>query len=131
MTGFRLELIGKEALLRKLDKGNFKKPVKDSIRKITLWFEATTKASTPVDTGRLRASVASKIQGQGGEVFTNVQYAPFVEYGTQKMEARHVERGSSGRILGIGPFTYALERLHSKMGEFLGGLAKGIKVRFD
>lgn len=131
MTGFRIELIGKEALLDKLDKGNFKKPVAGAIRKMTLWFEATAKASTPVDTGRLRASVSSTIDAQGGEVFTNVKYAPFVEYGTQKMEARHVERGSSGRILGIGPFTYALEQLHSKMGEFLGNLAKGIKVRFD
>lgn len=131
MTGFRFELIGKEALLRKLDKRNFNKPVANSIRKITLWYHSTVQTSTPVDTGRLRGSIAFKVEPKAGTVFTNVQYAPFVEYGTHKMEARHVKRGSSARVLGIGMFTYALEQLHQKMGEFLGDLAKGIKVRFE
>ena len=131
MTGFSIALIGKAALLKKLEKRNFTKPVAGSIRKMTMWFEATTKASTPVDTGRLRASVASKVEPKGGAVFTNVTYAPFVEYGTRKMEARHVQRGSSARILGMGMFTYALEQLNQKMSQFMGELARGIKVRFD
>ena len=131
MTGFSIALIGKAALLGKLDKGNFKKPVSDSIRKITIWYHRTTMAATPVDKNRLRPSVHYNIAPQGGEVSTNVEYAPYVEYGTSKMEARHVQRGSSARILGIGPFTYALEQLHNKMGQFMGELARGIKVRFD
>jgi len=131
MTGFSFQLLGKAALLGKLDKGNFKKPVSTSIRKITMWFQATVMAATPVDKTRLRSSISAKVEPQSGEVFTNVKYAPFVEYGTSKMEARHVERGSSARILGKGPFTYALEQLQNKMGQFLGELARGIKVRFE
>lgn len=133
MTGFRFELIGKEALLRKLDKGNFKKPIAGSIRKITLWYHRTAQAATPVDMNRLRPSVSAKYGPDSGQVFTNVEYAPYVEYGTHKMEARHVERGSAARIKGKdqGPFTWALRQLHDQMGQFLGELAKGIKVRFD
>ena len=131
MAGFRLEVLGKDKLLRRLNKRNAEKPIAQSIRKITMWFEATAKVSTPVDTGRLRSSVASKVEPHAGAIFTNMQYAPFVEYGTQKMEARHVEKGSSARRLGKGPFTYTLEQLQQKMRSFLGDLAHGIKVRLE
>jgi len=111
MTGFRLELVGKDKLLRRLDKKNCKKPIAESIKKITMWFETTVKVSTPVDTGRLRSSITSNIEPESGTIFTNAQYAPYVEYGTSRMKARHVERGSSVRQLGKGPFTYTLELL--------------------
>lgn len=126
-----IKILGKDELLRKLDQHNFNKPVSDAIRKMTIWFEANVKVSTPVDTGRLRSSIASRIEPQAGEIFTNVQYAPFIEYGTHKMEARHVMRGSSARIKGKGMFTYTLEQLQQKMSESLGGLAQAIKVRFE
>ena len=36
----------------------------------------------PVDTGRLRASITSEVDGQTVNVGTNVEYAPYVEMGT-------------------------------------------------
>lgn len=42
----------------------------------------------PVDTGRLRASLAYEVTGDAAFVGTNVEYAPHVEYGTVKMEAQ-------------------------------------------
>lgn len=131
MIGFRFQLIGATQLLKKLDKRNFKSPVDKSIRKITTWYHQTVVVSTPVDKSRLRPSISMRVQGQTGEVFTNIEYAPFVEYGTRKMKARHVDRGSSARRLGKGPFTHALEQLHHKMGAFMGDLAQAIKVRFE
>jgi len=131
MTGLKFEVVGVEALLRKLSKDNFKQPISDSIKKMTVWFEANVKVSTPVDTGRLRSSIAARINPQEGQVFTNVKYAPFVEYGTHKMEARHVERGSSARKLGQGMFSYTLEQLQNKMRDFTNDLVKSIKVRFE
>lgn len=131
MTGFKLELLGVDKVLRRLDKRNTDKPIAGSIKKITMWFEATAKVSTPVDTGRLRSSVASRVEPHAGAIFTNMQYAPFIEYGTQKMEARHVEKGSSARRLGKGPFTYTLEQLQQKMKSFLGDMAHGIKARLE
>lgn len=132
MKAIKFELLGKEALMRKLDSNNFKRPISESIRKLTLWFEANVIVSTPVITTRLRSSVTSKIEPQGGAVFTNVEYAPFVEYGTKRMEARHVERGSSARRLGIGPFTYVMEKLlPDKMRNFSGEIVKKLKARFE
>lgn len=41
-----------------------------------------------VDTGNLRNSVAYKVEDQTMAVGTNVEYAPYIEYGTYKMAAR-------------------------------------------
>ena len=40
------------------------------------------------DTGRLAESIQSSIEGKTAEVFTNMEYAPWLEFGTQKMEPR-------------------------------------------
>lgn len=45
-----------------------------------------------VDTGRLRSSITYEIGESGGElaarVGTNVEYAPYVEFGTRRMRAQ-------------------------------------------
>lgn len=50
------------------------------------------KQLAPVDTGRLRASIAwvrgEDARGPYAEIGTNVEYAPHVEYGTQHMAAQ-------------------------------------------
>lgn len=122
---------GVERVLKKMDAATVDKQLADSIRKITMWFHSTVMTSTPVVTARLRSSVSSKVTPTSGYVFTNVDYAPFVEYGTKRMEARHVERGSSTRRLGKGPFTYALEQLEAKMESFIGEMGKAIKARLE
>jgi HK97 gp10 family phage protein len=58
-----------------------------------LLIESTAKELAPVDTGRLRSSIASKVKKIAedevqGFVGTNVEYAPYVEWGTSKMEAQ-------------------------------------------
>ncbi len=40
------------------------------------------------DTGRLANSIQADIQGKQATVFTNLEYAPWLEFGTQKMEPR-------------------------------------------
>lgn len=48
--------------------------------------EATAKQKAPKDTGELRRSITSKVELQGDEmvgvVYTPLEYAPYVEYGT-------------------------------------------------
>lgn len=51
-------------------------------------LESTWKANTPVVTGTLRRSVHTERTGTGYTVGTDVEYAPFVEYGTRYMAAR-------------------------------------------
>ena len=57
------------------------------------WREVVTKEITDmraVDTGRLRGSMTSKVDTANRQVIagTNVEYAPYVNYGTSRMPAR-------------------------------------------
>ncbi|KKO08319.1 hypothetical protein LCGC14_0050170 [marine sediment metagenome] len=81
------------------------KPLDNGIRKTTLYYDGLVKKATVVDTGRLRSSIHHELNPKRASVGTNVQYAQFVEYGTAKMEARHME--GSSKVLGEGMFSYA------------------------
>ena len=102
----KLSLIGAEAMLRKLSPktGIISDGASRLLKDLTLAFERDVKKATVVDTGRLRASITSNVSGTQGEIMTNVKYAPFVEYGTRYMEARHMEGAS--KVLGEGMFHY-------------------------
>mgnify|MGYP002760370961 CR=1 FL=1 len=62
------------------------------------------KRRAPVDTGRLRDSVSVDLQED--VLFSDVEYAPFVEFGTIYMDATHF-MGDSAR----DAFQNSLERL--------------------
>lgn len=53
-----------------------------------LIVERSAKRNTPVDTGRLRASITTRLGNNYVEVGTNVKYAPYVEFGTSKQSAQ-------------------------------------------
>lgn len=44
--------------------------------------ESTAKQKAPKDTGELRRSITSKVEGTEGIVYTPLEYAPYIEYGT-------------------------------------------------
>ena len=44
--------------------------------------EASAKQKAPKDTGALARSITSKIENTEGIIFTPLEYAPYVEYGT-------------------------------------------------
>ncbi|MAH44709.1 hypothetical protein CMI37_02720 [Candidatus Pacearchaeota archaeon] len=121
-----LKFIGGKKLIKALNsRKTIRKPLGDGVRKITLYYEGLVKKATVVDTGRLRSSIHHEITADRASVGTNVQYAQFVEYGTQKMEARHME--GSSKVLGEGMFAYA-------WGQLKGWLSKGkheIHVEID
>jgi phage gpG-like protein len=76
-------------------------------RKAALDVEADWKAGVRVDTGALRASIAvTEETATSVSVGTNVEYAPFEEYGTRKMA------GSFARTKAMdknrGPFLTAM-----------------------
>lgn len=62
------------------------KPMKRLMTDGALTLERATKENTPVDTGRLRSGITREIDGSAiplwGQVGTNVDYAPYVEFGT-------------------------------------------------
>lgn len=51
---------------------------------IGLAAEGHAKRAAPVDTGRLRNSIAHAVKGDAAYIGTNVEYAPYVELGTSR-----------------------------------------------
>ena len=49
------------------------------------------------DTGNLARSVSWQQNGLEGEVFTEVEYAPYLEYGTTKIRSRNHFRNTAAR----------------------------------
>ena len=50
--------------------------------------EANAKEICPVDTGRLRNSITHTQDGDNAYIGTNVEYAPYVEFGTSRRKAK-------------------------------------------
>jgi len=65
------------------------KEIGKAVTDLVLIIEAEAKRRCPVDTGNLRSSITPVVESwAAGYVGTNVQYAPFVEYGTKHMAAQ-------------------------------------------
>ncbi|MDV2988571.1 MAG: HK97 gp10 family phage protein [Dehalogenimonas sp.] len=110
----------------KIDNDKFPKAAVEPFKKLVVAVTNTAKLSTPVDSGRMRQSISRRFTGEfSAEVGTNVEYAPFVEFGTSRMEARHVTPGTDFRELGQGPLTYTLET--TDFGVFTAELSQIIK----
>jgi hypoxanthine-guanine phosphoribosyltransferase len=70
---------------------------------IALMTETEIKNRTPVVTGRLKGSfVAERVKKLEHEVSTNVEYAPFVEYGTGAFSARAMMRRGAAAVQAFG-----------------------------
>ena len=62
--------------------------IQKGINKAAFMGERKAKQLCPVDTGMLRASITTKVGELEASVGTNVEYAPFVEYGTSTQDAQ-------------------------------------------
>ena len=67
-----------EIKLKNLSKINIQKPLEQAC----LLVENQAKENAPVQTGYLRRSITHEINGNEGIIGTNVEYAPYVEFGT-------------------------------------------------
>lgn len=67
-------------------------PVGREVLRRTIRVETAAKRLCPVDTGRLRSSitheVAVDLDGLVARIGTNVEYAPYVEFGTSRATAQ-------------------------------------------
>ena len=64
-----------------------RKKLEDALLKKGLQVERYAKQFCPVDTGRLRSSITTKLEYRGStpivRIGTNVEYAPFIEFGSE------------------------------------------------
>ena len=76
------QVIGIDQVLEMLDKaGNIEK-YQEALGQACALVERSAKEKAPKATGALRGSITSEVQGLEGVVFTPLEYAPYVEYGT-------------------------------------------------
>ena len=67
---------------------DLKDEIEKAMKKAVFKAEGEIKPITPVDTGRMRASIKHYIQPLEGEIFPTVDYAIYVHEGTKYMGAR-------------------------------------------
>lgn len=73
---------GLDKVLDKLDKISSAANVEVALGTCCAIVERSAKQLAPKDNGELRRSITSKVEDQVGIVFTPLEYAPYVEYGT-------------------------------------------------
>lgn len=81
-----IEFQGLENIEQKLEKLADVNNIKQSLEKACALVEGEAKKKAPKGNGELRRSITSKVETEGsdikGIVFTPLEYAPYVEYGT-------------------------------------------------
>lgn len=91
MAGIKIDVKGLNKLIAKYEKRANALNAKAIVDLGTAMLEKQTKSLTPVRTGRLRNSEHSSTTGNAqaaeGVVSTNVEYAPYVEFGTSRQKA--------------------------------------------
>lgn len=90
MTQVRFNIKGIKELnakLRRIDV-RVERDIDNEIKRSTLNVESAAKQRAPVDTGRLRSSIRSLLEKLRGQVFTDVIYSKFIEFGTSRMAAQ-------------------------------------------
>lgn len=86
MASGEIRIEGIEEVIAKLDDVVDIQQVKKSMGKACALVERSAKQKAPKGTGELRRSITSKVENEAGGVvgvvFTPLEYAPYVEYGT-------------------------------------------------
>lgn len=75
-----IEFEGLTEVLAELERVGNAQTAKRSLEKAVLLVERSAKQKAPK--GELRNSIASKVEDLSGAVYTPLEYAPYVEYGT-------------------------------------------------
>lgn len=73
---------GLDNILGKLNKISSNANIEGALGTCCALVERSAKQLAPKDNGELRRSISSKVENQTGIVFTPLEYAPYVEYGT-------------------------------------------------
>lgn len=81
-----IEFKGLDNVLKAIDGVADTSDLESAIGKACALVERSAKQNAPKDTGALRNSITSRVEKSGGDivgvVYTPLEYAPYVEYGT-------------------------------------------------
>lgn len=82
MADEHVKLEGMDDVLKMLESVTDPNRIKPALQTACALVERTAKQLAPKDNGDLRRSISSRIEGNQGIVFTPLEYAPYVEFGT-------------------------------------------------
>lgn len=147
----QIHIDGLERLLKNTDPRILGKPLRNFFNRATITIQTKARKNAPVDTGRLRSSIGTRVDGgevpKWGEVGTNVEYAPWMEFGTglfavgeggaqprhfppgeglEGWAARHgmasgyAVAGGIGKRGGLKPHLYLTKAFKDSLGEIQG-----------
>lgn len=81
-----MQIEGVETILQRIEDMANTAPIKQAMGKCCALVERTAKQTAPKGNGELRNSIQSEVKDDGtdviGVVFTPLEYAPYIEYGT-------------------------------------------------
>lgn len=77
-----VEVQGVNKIIETMDKMVDPQTIAAALGQCCALVERTAKELAPKDNGELRRSITSKVEGNVGIVFTPLEYAPYVEFGT-------------------------------------------------
>ena len=78
----KVEFQGLDKIVAKIEDMASGEDIFQRLGKACALVERAAKQNAPKDNGELRRSITSKVEGNVGIVFTSLEYAPYVEYGT-------------------------------------------------
>jgi hypothetical protein len=81
-------ITGLDKAMRNLSPAQIRAPKRRFLTRIALIGERNVKRHAPVKTGHFRRSVTHKVEENRAIVGTNVNYGPYLEYGTRFMRPR-------------------------------------------
>lgn len=110
--------------------------VEEVLGKACALVEKAAKEKAPKDTGELRRSITSRVEGTEGIVFTPLDYAPYIEFGTglfaEEGGRKDVpwnyqdDKGEWHRTSGMKPQPYLRPALNENRDEILRILREGL-----
>jgi len=138
MFGLTIKLIGAEKLIKSLtSKDTVGKPAEAGLKKLALQAKTKLIKATVADEGIARANIAdAPIQYAPFRAIVTYsagpgqRYIPFLEMGTSKMGARHMEGSTKVIGKGQGMFSYVKKWLAGKVTEAANHIAKDIEGKF-
>lgn len=77
-----IEIEGLDSVMERLEALAESPKIENALEQSCALVERSAKQKAPKDTGQLRNSITSQVEGMEGSVYTPLEYAPYVEYGT-------------------------------------------------
>jgi HK97 gp10 family phage protein len=78
----KIRINGLEEVLDTIDEIKDMSQLEQALGRACALVERSAKQKAPKGTGELRRSITSEVSGTKGVIYTPVEYAPYIEYGT-------------------------------------------------